>query len=109
MATTEHQLPSPLAVNLRDGRAVVQVAGDLDLLSTADLRRALEVLGEQHVHRVDVDLRQVPRLDSTAVELLASTHARLAARGGRLAVTGASHRIADLLRRRGLNGLIDAR
>jgi anti-anti-sigma factor len=108
VTTLDHDFASPLAVAIASGRATVRVAGDLDLLATEDLAGALDVLLAQRVERIDVDLRDVDRIDSASIELLATAHQRLACRGGRLAVVGAGDAIVDLLHRRGLSGLLRA-
>lgn len=109
MTTLEHAFATPLSVGIAGGVATVRVAGDVDIVATDELRSALEVLIAQRVERIDVDLAAARRIDSEAVELLARIHARLAARGGRLAVTAADDHVASLLRRRGVSGLLGVR
>lgn len=97
---------TPLGLAIAGGRASIRLGGDLDLLAVRDLLEAVEVLLEQRVHRIDIHLGSVERVDSYAIEALTSTHERLMSRGGRLGVVGASARVADDLRRRGLSGFL---
>lgn len=97
---------TPLGVTVVGGRAIIRLDGDLDLLALRDLVQAVEVLLEQGVHRVDIHLGNVERVDSHATEALASLHERLMSRGGRLGVIGATAWVADALRRRGLAGFL---
>lgn len=97
---------TPLGLAIAGGRAIIRLGGDLDLLAVRDLMAAVEVLLEQRIGRIDIHLGSAERVDSCAIEALASTHERLTSRGGRLGVVGASARVADDLRRRGLSAFL---
>jgi anti-anti-sigma factor len=73
--------PQPFAVEVqrRDGVAVVQPRGELDLVSVDMLRAALD--GIEGTERLALDLRGLSFIDSTGLQLLVALHQR-AQRGG---------------------------
>ena len=60
------------------GRAIVSVAGEVDLHSAPELRARLSALASEGVTRVTVDLTEATFLDSMALGVLLGARKRLA-------------------------------
>lgn len=71
---------------LGNGVAVVSVAGEVDLYTSALLRRALSTALEENGHGLVVDLAECEFVDSAALGTLVEANARLAQRDRRLAL-----------------------
>ena len=72
-----------------DGGVVVRVAGELDLLTAAELRQRLATLVESgHAAPIVLDLSDVRYIDAHSVGLIMNAWAAVRSRGGRLAVEG---------------------
>lgn len=85
-----------------DGRAVVWVAGEVDLETAAQLGdQALDALRTVSPHLV-LDLSGVSFMDSTGLKVLLSIQRRADLAGGSLAVAAASRSVRKIL---GLTGL----
>ncbi|MCC2335534.1 STAS domain-containing protein [Cellulomonas sp. zg-Y766] len=83
-------------------RAVVHVAGEIDVSSAVRLRERLSLLiAEQHTDLV-VDLTGVTFMDSTGLGLLVGTLKRVRIAGGRLVLVVASERLLKVFRITGL-------
>jgi anti-anti-sigma factor len=94
-----------LTVNVSgDDPVLVTVQGEIDLLTAADLARPLRELIMQGPGTIDVDLSEVPFMDSTGIQVLTATHADAQAAGIALRVIAVS---APVLRVLGLTGLLD--
>ena len=65
----------------------VQVSGDLDMLTAARVRLAIEGACEGTPTRVALDLSELEFIDSHGLELLVTTHRNLTAEGRSLSVT----------------------
>ena len=86
----------------RHGVTVVRVSGDIDLATAPRLRAALLDTDRQGRHRLQVDLRSVDFVDSTAIGVLIGALRRARMAGGDLVVSGLGPRPAQLF---GLLGL----
>jgi len=97
-------MPSEFVVNSRaDGRAItLEVSGQLDLLSSPVLERAL---ADADAELVIVDLRGLEFMDSTGLHVLVQAHQRVHDAGRRLALVRASPNVQRLF---DLTGLSDA-
>ena len=73
-------------------RATVTVAGDVDLLTSTQLKRAFDVLLDRRPPPalIRADLRGVEFMDSSGVAVLLSARTRALKVGSRLVVTSAS-------------------
>ena len=69
-----------LSVDRRDGIAIVQLAGELDLYNASAVREALQQAGADGTERVVVDLSEVEFMDSTALGVLIEARSRFANR-----------------------------
>ncbi len=78
-----------------DGRAVVVVAGDVDLHSGPELRERLAEIVDGEPRQVVVDLTETTFLDSMALGVLLGAKKRLASNGGQIAIVVSN---ADLRR-----------
>ena len=90
------------------GTVVVTLHGDVDLRTSAALAGALhDLIDGQGNLAVVVDLRDVPRIDPSGVEVLAGAADRIAGRGGQLRLGGPAGAVFDALALSGLARLID--
>ncbi|MGA3524872.1 STAS domain-containing protein [Melissospora conviva] len=93
-----------LSCTEQGGVAHLRLAGELDISSTPQLGEAISrLLGDGH-HRLLVDLSDLTFCDSTGMSAFVRGDNEAAAAGGWLRLTGASGRVARLLR---LSGLAD--
>ena len=69
-----------LSVDSKDGVAIVQLAGELDLYNAPTVREALKEATEDGPERVVVDLSEVEFIDSTALGVLIEARSRFANR-----------------------------
>ena len=86
-----------------DGRAVVHVTGELDVVSAAPLRRELVRLAEADVGHVLVDLTEVTFIDSTGMGVLIGALKRFRSAGGCLELVVRDARVLRVLRIAGLS------
>jgi anti-sigma B factor antagonist len=88
---------APTSVRVRTYRAgewsVVELAGELDLLSVASVPPLIPGLG----HRILFDLTEVSLMDCRGLGLLAGAASAAAERGGCVRVVGASHQVRRLV------------
>ena len=85
-------------VEVRDGAAVVQVRGEIDIATVGQLRRCLVDLVEAGHREIVLDLGELYFIDSTGIGVLIGAHRRAAAAGGRLVLRSVSPRTYDVLR-----------
>lgn len=91
-----------------NGRAVVEVDGELDLFSAPVLRDALLQLSGDGRHLVVVELSRLKFMDSSGLGVLIGAAKRAASGGGALCVAGASERVVKVLRVTGLMRVMPA-
>ncbi len=91
-----------------DGAAAttVVVVGDLDLEQAPRLRDELVGHVDAGVREIVVDLERCSFLDSTGISLLVTTHLRLAAEGGGLALANLTPQVAAVIELSGLQEMI---
>jgi anti-sigma B factor antagonist len=96
-----------LTVTVTDGDPVlVTVAGELDLVTAAELAGPLrQLIVDRRPSAIDVDLVGLGFMDSTGIQVLVAAHADAAKAGIPLRVRAAS---APVLRVLGMTGLLDA-
>jgi anti-sigma B factor antagonist len=66
-----------LSVESKDGIAIVQLAGELDLYNAPDVRTALQQATADGPERVVVDLSEVEFIDSTALGVLIESRSKM--------------------------------
>lgn len=91
-----------IGVEYDDGRAVVAVAGDIDVYSVPVLRGQLEALAAAGHHRLAVDLSDMDFCDSSGLGVLIGAVKRATAGGGGLSLFGAPDHFLRVLRITGL-------
>lgn len=79
-------------------KAVVQPARDLVAAFLPDLRSQLQAAVAAGVRELVLDFTRVQMIDSAGIGLVIAAHNSLRKAGGRLAITGASAEVANLLR-----------
>lgn len=85
----------------------VLVSGDLDMLTAARVRLAIEGACEGAPTRVALDLSELEFIDSHGLELLVTTHRNLTAEGRSLSVTPPSDGARRVFTLTGLDWLFD--
>jgi anti-anti-sigma factor len=87
--------------------ALVVVRGEIDLLTAADLGRALrEVIARRRPSAIHVDLSAVAFIDSTGIQVLVATRADARAAGIALRVVAASGPVLRVLRLAGVDAVL---
>lgn len=95
--------PAHLRVGIRPGvPPVVEVCGEIDILSAPQLRDELLRVVSQHGPRLALDLRGVTFLDCAGVNVLLTTRRRARLEGGWVRVTRASARARQTISLLGL-------
>jgi anti-sigma B factor antagonist len=85
----------------------VRVVGELDLAVAGQLQELLEKAVDSH-GQILIDLSTCEFIDSTGIATILQAHQRLAEKGGRLAIHGATDQVRRILAITGLtaNGLV---
>ncbi|HYD11028.1 MAG TPA: STAS domain-containing protein [Acidimicrobiales bacterium] len=96
-------MPLSIAVLRTGDRAVLTVTGEIDIRSAPELREQLQVCATEGVSEVEIDLRTVTFLDSTALSVMVGAHKRLARDGGALEVRTAGGAVRRVLEVTGLD------
>ncbi len=87
-------------------RLTAELGGELDHHCAGELRHKIDAALLQHrCRQLVLDLRGLTFMDSSGIGLIMGRHRLLQSTGGRLTVTGASPRIAMLLRMAGMEKL----
>lgn len=85
---------------------VVEVEGDLDLVSVGTLRSALEGLFRERRSHLVLDLRGVPFLDSTGLGVLVAAQRAVKPHGGEVRIVCADEHILRVLSITGLDQVV---
>jgi anti-anti-sigma factor len=103
-----------VAVNVQAGRVIVDVSGDVDMLTAQRLREGLtEAVRAAGADPVIVDLSRVPFLDSSGIQALLDGYHTAMVAGGTLTVRGTHGTVTRVLQIVGLDqifgvGVLDA-
>lgn len=90
-----------------DGRAVVQVGGEIDVYTAPVLRERLAALHEAGRHDLVIDLRAVRFMDSTGLGVLVGVLKRVRLAEGRLVLVIDSERILRVFHITALTQIFD--
>lgn len=103
------QVPGRLTVvsTSTDGIRVLTVVGDIDHNTAGPLRQALDPSRLGPVPRAVVDLRRVPFMDSTGINILIAARQALTEAGGWLRLAGVQDTVLRILRLVQLDAVID--
>ncbi|WP_283133252.1 STAS domain-containing protein [Rhizohabitans arisaemae] len=86
-----------LSTEVRNGQAVVTVAGELDTLTSTRLDRHLAEVLREHGTLIILEISGVTFMDSRALGVILHYWKQLAALDGRLALAGARYRSTKVL------------
>jgi anti-sigma B factor antagonist len=93
-------MPLSIDVTVADGRATIAVTGEIDIRSAPELREQLQTVLADGVTAIQLDLRNVTFLDSTALSVMVGAHKRLAREHGALDIVtsteGAVRRVLEV-------------
>jgi anti-sigma B factor antagonist len=96
-----------VAVTAQAGRVVVEVSGDVDMLTARRLREGLtEAVRVAGAGPVIVDLDRVPFLDSSGIQALLDGYHTAMVAGGTLTVRGAHGTVARVLQIVGIDKML---
>lgn len=98
-----------IVIEQRAARAVVHVTGELDVVTSQDLRRCLADLLDEGAADLEVELGEVPFCDSSGLGALVGAHRRLRDRGGQLEVSHPGPQVRKLLATSGLDQVFEVR
>lgn len=92
----------------RGPRVIVHLTGELDHHSVSRVRGALDVLlKDVTVREMQLDLSQVTFMDSAGLGVVLGRYKTLAARGGRMIVSGVRPSIDRIFRMSGIYALVE--
>jgi anti-sigma B factor antagonist len=86
-----------------DGYVTLRVNGEIDLHTAPTLRDAALTALRQHGSTLRIDLREVPFMDSTGLEVLLATRRRAELEGGSLTLVGLSPAVLRVIEVTGLD------
>ena len=89
-----------------DESSTVRYEGDLDIVTSEDLKRRLAQLVEDGTTTVTLDLRGVGFVDSSGLGALVAIHNYAEARGAQLVVQGAPNHVRSLFTLTRLDSLL---
>jgi anti-sigma B factor antagonist len=76
------------SIDLKGEEAILHVGGELDALSSPELRPVLDSLVEDWIRAVRVDLSELRLIDSSGVGALVSLYKRMREKGGEVRFIG---------------------
>jgi anti-sigma B factor antagonist len=88
-----------------DGYVTLRVSGEIDLHTAQSLRDAALAALRQHGATLRIDLREVPFMDSTGLEVLLATRRRAQLEGGSLTLVGPTPAVRRVIEVTGLDKL----
>lgn len=103
----EPELPERLERldSVEDG-SVVALAGDLDIVTSEDVKRRLAALLEDGNRKITVDMGEVDFIDSSGLGALVAVHQLASSKGSHLVVRSVPSRVQNLLRLTRLDRLL---
>lgn len=90
-----------------NGSTSVELGGEIDLATAAELGARLEAVIDASTGAVTVDLAHVTFLDSSGLKALMSAHRRLRAEGRRLTLRNPSEMVSRLFTVSGVTATLD--
>jgi anti-anti-sigma factor len=88
-----------------DGYVTLRVSGEIDLHTAQSVRDAALAALRQHGATLRIDLREVPFMDSTGLEVLLATRRRAQLEGGSLTLVGPTPAVRRVIEVTGLDKL----
>ncbi len=101
-------LPLDVETWIDGGRAVVEIAGELDCYSVSTLREALLHVSGERRYRLAIIMSSVTFMDSSGLGVLVGAAKRARNGGGALALVGCGEHILRVLRITGLTRVMEA-
>lgn len=102
-------MPLSITTSDRDTERVVSVAGEVDVSNAPELRAALDEVLEGGATGVEVDLSEVPYIDSTGIGVLVGVAHRAHDKGVGLHVSHPQRNVARVLDLLGVGRELDVR
>ena len=93
-------------VSAKDGQTTLAIAGQLDALTSPDLRAEIDSIVESRPTRVEVDLSSLRLIYSSGVGALVSLYKRARAEGSRVEITGLRDQPLAIFRLLRLDGVL---
>ncbi len=79
-----------------DGRVLIAVEGEIDVSCASELRAAIDAALAEGAPEVEVDLSQVPYIDSTGIGVLVGGAHRALDQGSHMGVVGAQRNVSRI-------------
>lgn len=84
------------SVRRQDKAVIVELAGDVDLHSSPELREQLKQISEQRPEMLVINLQAVPYMDSSGVATLVESLQKVKKYGGQLTLVGLQSRVRSI-------------
>jgi len=94
-------------VRIESGVGIILVSGEIDIATAPLLEESIEQVLDKGVDRLDLDMRNVPFMDSQGIGLAARTLRSLEGNGGKLRIVNPSHQVEKVLSISGLDKLLE--
>lgn len=98
-----------ISTSANAGTCVVSVSGEVDVSNASELRDALDAALDAGAKAVEVDLANVPYIDSTGIGVLVGTAHRSADKGVGLVVANPQHNVERVLNLLGVGKELNVR
>ena len=102
-------MPLSITTSDKDNERVVSVAGEVDVSNAPELREALDRAFEGGATAIEVDLTEVPYIDSTGIGVLVGAAHRAHDKGVGLSVSHPQHNVARVLGLLGVGRELDVK
>ena len=102
-------MPLSITTSDKDNERVVSVAGEVDVSNAPELREALDRAFEGGATAVEVDLTEVPYIDSTGIGVLVGAAHRASEANVTLEVARPQHNVSRVLALLGVGAELNVR
>lgn len=92
-----------VSTRVHDDKTILEVAGEVDVSNASELRDAIDAVLATCESAIEVDLGQVPYIDSTGIGVLVGAAHRAADAGLKLVVTNPQRNVMRVLTMLGVN------
>ncbi|MBW3589345.1 MAG: STAS domain-containing protein [Actinobacteria bacterium] len=94
-------------VRIELGVGIISVSGEIDIATAPLLEESIEQVLDKGVDQLDLDMQNVPFMDSQGIGLAARTLRSLEGNGGKLRIVNPSPQVEKVLSISGLDKLLE--
>jgi anti-anti-sigma factor len=110
MTTRGDDPPINIQVDHNEDRAVVYVAGEVDMYNSRKLRETLfDLIRKRKVRKLIISLKDVPSMDSSGIATLMEGLSEIKKKDGEIILVGIHESLRGVLSLTGLLGVLDIR